>query len=99
MDPPDFTANQKTGTSFHWYVTPTDAAVLASDHLFCRKRPKRDGRTIPAKLEQPGPALADLDFLIVNKRQHLAGVAHVEPIATPWAPHACLCAIKAILGE
>jgi hypothetical protein len=32
-------------------------------------------------------------------RQHLAGVAHVEPIATPWAPHACRCAIKAILGE
>jgi hypothetical protein len=37
---------------------------------------------------QPGPAPADLDFLIVNMRQHLAGVAHVEPIATPWAPHA-----------
>jgi hypothetical protein len=50
------------------------------------------------QLEQPGPALADLDFLIVYMRQHLAGVAHVEPIATPWAPHACRCAIKAILG-
>jgi hypothetical protein len=30
---------------------------------------------------------ADLNLRVVNVRQHLTEVAHVEPLATPWAPH------------